>query len=480
MRVMESYHNLGLTFDDVLLVPQYSDIRSRAQVDIRAKLIGDIELKVPIIAANMDTVCESEMAIKMAQLGGVGIIHRYLSITEQAQQVSEVKNFNEVVIPNPYVVEKGELTEVAIELMIENNVSSVIVVDGGVFEGILPLTSLTFEQIEGTLVEQFMITKEDAIVGTIGMSLEEAKDLIKDYKVGKIPLLDKEGVVRGLITRKDLFKKQDCPHATFDKDGRLVVGAAIGINNDYLERAQSLIEAGVDFLVVDIAHGDSFNCIDAIVQIKDVWDIPIMAGNVATKDAVSRLIEAGVDAIKVGVGPGSICTTRIVTGHGVPQLTAILDCARSMRCMKESKRVPLVADGGIRTSGDIVKALGAGASCVMVGSLLAGTEEAPGQFIHKNGTRYKMVRGMASYGAALGREKRAGDKISSATPEGVEGLVPYRGYAEEVITNLVGGIRSGFSYSGAATLESLWERADFIRITNSGLRESNHHDVQTI
>ena len=320
-----------------------------------------------------------------------------------------------------------------------------------------------------------MITLEDAITASYEITTEEAQEIMKENKVGKLPLLDKDNKIKGLITRKDLFKSQDYPDATLDAKGRYVVGGAIGINEDYIDRAQKLIEAEVDFLVVDIAHGDSFNCIDAIVQIKDLWDIPIMAGNVATKEGVNRLYHAGVDAVKIGVGPGSICTTRIVTGHGVPQLSAILDCAKL-----KSLNIPLIADGGIRTSGDIVKALAAGASSVMLGSLLAGTEEAPGEFIHKNGMRFKMVRGMASYGAALGRNKRAGDKINSATPEGVEGLVPYRGYAQEVINNLMGGVKSGFSYTGAVTLEDLWAKCRFIQITPSGMRESNSHDVTTV
>ena len=460
---------IGLTFDDVLLVPQYSEIRSRQQVDTKTRLIGDIELAIPIVASNMDTVCEVEMAIKMAQLGGVGIIHRYLTIEEQ-----EVKNSNDVVISNPYSVPSGTPTEVAIDMMIENNVSSVII-DDGKFKGILPLTSLTFQNIEGTDVDEFMIPVEEAITASYKITPEQAKEIMKENQVGKLPLLDEEANVKGLVTRKDLFKSQDYPQATLDNNGRYVVGGAIGINDDYIERAQKLIEAEVDFLVVDIAHGDSFNCIDAIVQIKQLWDIPVMAGNVATKEGVRRLYHAGVDAVKIGVGPGSICTTRIVTGHGVPQLSAILDCADL-----KGLNIPLIADGGIRTSGDIVKALAAGASSVMLGSLLAGTEEAPGDFIHKNGTRFKMVRGMASYGAALGRNKRAGDKINSATPEGVEGLVPYRGYAEEVISNLMGGVRSGFSYTGAITMEDLWAKSKFMKITQAGMRESNSHDISTL
>lgn len=466
MKIVES-----LTFDDVLLMPQYSDIKSRKEVNTKTQLTSTIYLNTPIVASNMDTVCESDMAIKMAQLGGIGFIHRYLTIEEQTQEVLKVKTHHDVTIRNPYCVKEGTTTKDAVGLMIENNVSSVLVVDENeTFRGILPLKNVTFQKVENSMVEDYMISYECAVYATDNHSSEEIIEIMRDNKVGKVPILDKNYKIAGLVTRKDMFSEKSYPLATRDSLGRLMVGAAVGVNGDYMERVGFLVDAGVDVLVVDIAHGHSKNCIDAIKNIKSQYEIPVIAGNVATGVGAKELVEAGADGIKVGVGPGSICTTRIVTGHGVPQLSAIIDVC-------DTVSVPIVADGGIRKSGDVVKALAAGASTVMLGSLLAGTEESPGQFIHRNGSRYKMIRGMASFGAALGRNKRAGDKVSSATPEGVEGLVPYRGYAEEVVLQLMGGVRSGFSYSGAKTLRELWTNAQFTKITSSGLIESRHHDI---
>lgn len=466
MKIVES-----LTFDDVLLVPQYSDISSRSEVNTQTELTSQIKLNIPIVASNMDTVCESNMAIKMAQLGGIGFIHRYLTIEEQTQEVLKVKTHHDVTIRNPYCVREGTSTKEAVDMMIENNVSSVLVIDEeNIFKGILPLTNVTFQEVEDSLVEDYMIDYENAVYATENNTSDEIIDIMRDNRVGKVPILTSEYKVSGLVTRKDMFSEKSYPLATRDSLGRLMVGAAVGVNGDYMERVESLVNAGVDVLVVDIAHGHSKNCIDAVKNIKSQYDIPVVAGNVATGLGAKELVEAGADGIKVGVGPGSICTTRIVTGHGVPQLSAILDVC-------DSVSVPVIADGGIRKSGDIVKALAAGASTVMLGSLLAGTEESPGLFIHRNGSRYKMIRGMASFGAALGRNKRAGDDISSATPEGVEGLVPYRGYVEEVLNQLVGGVRSGFSYSGAKNILELWSYSQFTKITSSGLIESRHHDI---
>lgn len=466
MKIVES-----LTFDDVLLVPQYSNISSRSEVNTQTELTSQIKLNIPIVASNMDTVCESNMAIKMAQLGGIGFIHRYLTIEEQTQEVLKVKTHHDVTIRNPYCVREGTSTKEAVDMMIENNVSSVLVIDEeNIFKGILPLTNVTFQEVEDSLVEDYMIDYENAVYATENNTSDEIIDIMRDNRVGKVPILTSEYKVSGLVTRKDMFSEKSYPLATRDSLGRLMVGAAVGVNGDYMERVESLVKAGVDVLVVDIAHGHSKNCIDAVKNIKSQYDIPVVAGNVATGLGAKELVEAGADGIKVGVGPGSICTTRIVTGHGVPQLSAILDVC-------DSVSVPVIADGGIRKSGDIVKALAAGASTVMLGSLLAGTEESPGLFIHRNGSRYKMIRGMASFGAALGRNKRAGDDISSATPEGVEGLVPYRGYVEEVLNQLVGGVRSGFSYSGAKNILELWSYSQFTKITSSGLIESRHHDI---
>ena len=471
----------ALTFDDVLMTPQLSTLKSRRDVDTSSKLTNKIALNRPIVASNMDTVCESEMAIKMAQLGGIGFIHRYLSIEEQAKEVKTVKEYNDVTIQNPYTVIEGTDSIDAMNIMVDNNVSSLLVVSKegddlqleNIFKGILSLKSLTFENLEDNIVDDFMISAEKSIYGYYGISNEVAMAIMKEHKIGKLPLLNSEGVVKGLITRKDLFKEQDYPLATRDSEGKLRVGAAVGVHGDYMERVKSLLSVGVDVIVVDIAHGHSSQCIDAIKNIKANFDVEVIAGNVATAQGALDLQKAGADAIKVGVGPGSICTTRIVTGHGVPQLTAILESCTHIT-------IPVIADGGIRKSGDIVKALASGASTVMLGSLLAGTDESPGGFIHRNGTRYKMIRGMASFGAALGRNKRAGDKVSSASPEGVEGFIPYRGSVDEVLSQLLGGVRSGFSYSGAHNIIELWDNAQFVKISSAGLIESNHHDIKAV
>lgn len=466
----------ALTFDDVLMTPQLSTLKSRSDVDTSSKLTNNITLNIPIVASNMDTVCESEMAIKMAQLGGIGFIHRYLSIDEQCNEVKKVKNYSDVTINDPYTITEGTNIIKAINLMVEKNVSSLLVVSNEIsneFKGILQLTSLTFENDGNKIVDDFMILVEESIYGHVGISNEEAMEIMKINKIGKLPLLDNNMSVSGLITRKDLFKEQDYPLATRDSQGNLMVGAAVGVHGDYMDRVESLLSVGVDVIVVDIAHGHSSQCIDAIKNIKANFDVDVIAGNVATAQGALDLQNAGADAIKVGVGPGSICTTRIVTGHGVPQLTAILESCTYIT-------IPVIADGGIRKSGDIVKALASGASTVMLGSLLAGTDESPGGFIHRNGTRYKMIRGMASFGAALGRNKRAGDKVSSASPEGVEGFIPYRGSVEEVLSQLMGGVRSGFSYSGAHNIIELWDNAQFVKISSAGLIESNHHDIKAV
>ena len=315
----------------------------------------------------------------------------------------------------------GTPTNEAVNVMVDKNVSSLMIIGKEEdFAGMLLLKDLTFCDVSDSVVEEFMVPYENLITGSPNITMEDAMKLMAENKVGKLPIVDKEAHLLGLITRKDLAKKENYPLATRDTQGRLIVGAAVGVNGDYLERVEGLISAGVDVIVIDIAHGHSFHCVEAIKKIKDKFDIPIIGGNVATYEGVLDLIEAGADGIKVGVGPGSICTTRIVTGHGIPQLSAILN-------IDYDSTVPIIADGGIRTSGDIVKALGAGASTVMLGSLLAGTDESPGSFIHRDGVRYKMIRGMASYGASLGRNIRAGEKVTNATPEGVEGLIPYRG-----------------------------------------------------
>ena len=468
----------ALTFDDVLLTPQYSTLTSRRLVDTSSNLVAGLRLSTPVVASNMDTVCESEMAIKMAELGGIGIIHRYLSIEDQAEEVNQVKSHHDFVIWEPYTVVHTAPLSTAVDLMVDLNVSSVMVEDeiSGLFVGVLTLKDVTYfagDVDTASVSDALLYDTEDFVTGSVGILANEALELMQEHRVGKLPLLDKHGQVAGLVTRKSVTKEDVYPNATRDAQGRLAVGAAVGVNGDYLQRVEALIEAGVDVVVLDIAHGHSVMSIDAIKAIKANYSVPVIAGNVATAQGAKDLAEAGADGIKVGVGPGSICTTRIVTGHGVPQLTAILEACSAVD-------VPVIADGGIRKSGDVVKALAAGASTVMLGSLLAGTDESPGGVITRDGSRYKMIRGMASYGAALGRSKRAGDEVSEATPEGVEALIPYRGSAGEIVGNLMGGVRSGFSYSGATCLAELWQKAEFVQISPAGLIESRHHDVKAL
>lgn len=468
----------ALTFDDVLLVPQFSPLTTRKEVSLATELVPGMTLQTPVVASNMDTVCESAMAIKMAEMGGIGFIHRYLTISEQAEEVRRVKQHHDFVIWDPYMIAASAPVELAVDLMVDLNVSSVVVVDeaNGEFVGVLTLKDATafkgdFETAQ--VSEALLYDTSEFVTGSVGILAADALSLMQQHRIGKLPLLGEGRQVVGLVTRKSVTKEDAYPLATRDSQGRLAVGAAVGVNGDYLARVEALLAAEVDVIVLDIAHGHSSMCLDAIKEIKSRYDVPVVAGNVATAAGALALAEAGADCIKVGVGPGSICTTRVVTGHGVPQLTAILNACQAVK-------VPVIADGGIRKSGDIVKALAAGAHTVMLGSLLAGTDESPGQVISRDGSRYKMIRGMASFGAALGRSKRAGDKVSEAAPEGVEALVPYRGSAEEIVSNLMGGVRSGFSYSGATCLSELWQNAEFVQISPAGLVESRHHDVKAL
>ena len=466
----------ALTFDDVLLTPQYSTLKSRRDVDTSSQFVPGLRLATPIVASNMDTVCEADMAITMAELGGLGIIHRYLSVIDQEGEVIRVKSHLNFILENPYTVHEAVSLDKAVDIMVEKNVSSLLVTDSeSKFVGILGLKDATY--VSGALdrysVAEVMVGLSEVITVTPTVTKDEALELMQNQRIGKLPVLQEDGSIYGLITRKTLNREELHPKATKDAKGRLAVGAAVGVTGDYLTRVKYLVEAGVDVLVLDIAHGHSVMSVEAIKAIKSKWNIPVVAGNVATAQGARDLVAAGADGIKVGVGPGSICTTRIVTGHGVPQLTAILEVC-------EAVDVPVIADGGIRKSGDMVKALAAGASTVMLGSLLAGTDESPGGVITRDGSRYKMIRGMASYGAALGRSKRAGDEVSEATPEGVEALIPYRGSAGEIVGNLMGGVRSGFSYSGATCLAELWQKAEFVQISPAGLIESRHHDVKAL
>ncbi len=468
----------GLTFDDVLLVPKKAIVVSRREVDTTTKLSRRISLNIPIVSANMDTVTESAMAIALARLGGIGIIHRFMPIDQQVAEVLKVKRSESILIEEPYTISPDRSLREADEMMTEFGVSGLLAVQDGKLIGVLTSRDVVFEEDPSKKVSDLMTPKSKLITAQEGISIEEAKRILRSNKIEKLPIVDKEGRLRGLITSKDIVKRKQYPLATKDSKGRLRVGAAIGVKDDFLKRAEALLEAETDVLVLDIAHGHSEIALRAIARVRDKFgEVELIAGNVATPEGTKDLIDVGVDAVKVGVGSGSICITRVVTGAGVPQLTAIMDCAG----VGLEKGVPIIADGGIRNSGDATKALAAGASAVMIGSLLAGTDESPGVTVLRNGGRYKVTRGMASLGATIGRQIREKDKweegLEEVVPEGVEGMVPYRGSASEVVHQLVGGLKSGISYCGVRGIEGLRLNGEFIRLSEAGLRESLPHDV---
>jgi len=472
----------GLTYDDVLLEPRCSDIRSRRDVDTSSQLSRGLRLRIPIVSANMDTVTESEMAIAMARHGGIGIIHRFNSIQAQVEEVRRVKRSESFVIEHPYTIEPDASVAEARDLMERQGITGLPVVSGdGILAGILSRRDIAFAGRSPRQVQELMTPRDRLVTAPVGISLRDAEDLLGANKVEKLPLVDNAGRIRGLITAKDIQKRTQFPNSSKDEKGHLVVGAAIGVVGDYMERAQALLDADIDVLVIDIAHGHSMNAVTATRDIKDAFsDVELIAGNVATAEGTIDLIDAGADAVKVGVGPGSICITRVVTGVGVPQLTAVMDCAAAAR----ERGVPIIADGGIRNSGDVVKALAAGASTVMLGNLMAGTRESPGVVVVRNGKRYKVSRGMASVGAGMERRRRekpgweGEDEFEEVVPEGVEGMVPYKGEVDEVLVQLVGGLRSGMSYLGTRTVDEMCERARFIQITGASQRESRAHDVE--
>ena len=472
----------GLSFDDVLLVPKRSGARSRRDVSTVTRLTRDIELAIPLVSANMDTVTEARMAISMAQQGGIGILHRFMTIGRQVDQVRKVKRAENMVVDNPETIAPQASVEHARQKMAEAEVGGLMVTDPrGILVGVITARDVQLELDDSAPVSAAMTPRERLVVAGPGESMEEARRKLHAHRVEKLPLVDEDGRLVGLITTQDIIKIQEHPNATKDARGRLRVGVALGVRPDDIERAAACVEAGADVLVVDIAHGHSEHTLAMVRQLKSTFPgTGVIAGNVATADGVRDLAEAGADAVKVGVGSGSICITRVVTGFGVPQLTAISDCAEVGRALG----VPIIADGGIRTSGDLTKALAAGASTAMVGSILAGTDESPGAPIVRDGRRFKVVRGMASLTANI--DRRAIDKGAVAdeewadvVPEGVEAMVPYRGAVGDILHQLVGGLRSGLSYAGARSIEDLWDKAEFIRITSGGLRESGAHDVIT-
>ncbi|WP_404446714.1 IMP dehydrogenase [Sutcliffiella horikoshii] len=468
----------GLTFDDVLLVPSKSEVLPR-DVDLKVKLTETLQLNIPIISAGMDTVTEAEMAIAMARQGGLGIIHKNMSIEQQAEQVDKVKRSERGVITDPFFLTPEHQVFDAEHLMGKYRISGVPIVNNNEelkLVGILTNRDLRFIQDFSIPISDVM-TKENLVTASVGTTLEEAESILQKYKIEKLPLVDEAGVLKGLITIKDIEKVIEFPHSAKDGQGRLLVGAAVGVTGDTMLRVEKLVQKSVDAIVVDTAHGHSQGVLDTVRKIREKYpNLNIIAGNVATAEATRDLVEAGANVVKVGIGPGSICTTRVVAGVGVPQITAVYDCATEARKLG----VSVIADGGIKYSGDIVKALAAGGHAVMLGSMLGGTSESPGETEIFQGRRFKVYRGMGSVGAM---EKGSKDRYfqednKKFVPEGIEGRIPYKGPVADTIYQMVGGLRSGMGYCGTQDLQALRENAQFVKMTGAGLRESHPHDVQ--
>lgn len=470
----------GLTFDDVLLVPKRSPVISRTQTDLKTKLSRNITINIPLVSANMDTITESGMAIALAREGGIGIIHRFMTIGDQVDEVLRVKRSESVMIEQPYTIKDDMKVHDAKKMMREYGVSGLLVeTEDRTLDGIITNRDIIFEKNMERKVAELMT--KNVITAKYGTTMEQAKEILHKHRIEKLPVVDDKKRIVGLITSKDIMKMDQYPFASKDKKGRLLVGAAVGVKGDFLERTEALLDAGADTIIVDIAHGHSDNAINTVNMIKKAFpNCELIAGNVATGEGARDLITAGVDAVKVGVGSGSICITRVITGSGVPQLTAVTESVKVSR----EYDIPVISDGGIRTSGDTTKALAAGASSVMVGSMFGGTDESPGKTLVKNGKKFKMYRGMASFYASLGRKYREeglqvvdSNDLNDYVPEGVEAMVPYKGSVVEIIRQLVGGLRSGLSYCGAKTISEMQNNAEFIKITPAGYIESQPHDV---
>ena len=467
----------GLTFDDVLLLPAYSEVLPR-EVDLSSQLTRGLRLNAPIVSAAMDTVTDGRLAIAIARQGGIGIVHKNMTIAQQAEQVRMVKRSESGMIVDPVTLKHDATVADAKTLMARHHIGGIpIVNDAFSLVGILTNRDLRFESASARPISEVMTT-ENLVTAPVGTNLEQAKEILQGYKIEKLPVVDEAGMLVGLITYKDILKVQDYPDACKDSFGRLVVGGAIGVTADMLERVQALVDVGVDVITIDTAHGHSRGVLDAVRRTKDAFvDLQVIGGNVATGAAALALVEAGADGVKVGVGPGSICTTRIVAGVGVPQLTAISNAAYALR----GTGVPVIGDGGIRYSGDIVKALAAGASTIMAGSLFAGVDESPGETILYDGRKFKVYRGMGSLGAMnKGSKDRyfqdVEDDVKKLVPEGIEGRIPYKGSLAEVVNQYLGGLRAGMGYCGAATIEALMQ-AEFVRITGAGMTESHPHNI---
>lgn len=471
---------LGLSYDDVLLVPKYSHISSRKETDVSTQLTKTIRLNIPFVSANMDTVTESKMAIAMAQQGGIGIIHQFMTIEEQCMHVRKVKRSTSYVIDEPLTIDENKTVEDALDFMEEHEIKGLLVTNyEKKFVGILTQRDILFETDFTKKIKEVMTPKEKAIIAPVGTTRTDAKAIMHKYKVEKLPLIDELGYIKGLITAKDILDTYTYKNASRDAKGRLLVGAAVGVKAGFLDRVDALLREGTDVIVVDIAHGHSELAINTIKAIKNQYPlVQIIAGNVATAEGTEELIKAGADAIKVGVGPGSGCITRLIAGAGVPQFTAVLNAVAAAK----QYGIPIIADGGIKQSGDVAKALAAGATTVMCGSMFAGTDESPGFIQIRNNKRYKEYRGSASYDANHARRERETGKILKEklvyNPEGVSGYVAYKGSVVEVIDSLVNGLRSGISYCGASTIQEMQDNASFVRITFAGQRESKPHDIE--
>jgi len=477
---MGKFAKEGLTFDDVLLIPAKSEVLPR-DVDILTSLTPSLNMKAPFISAGMDTVTEANMAIAMARQGGFGVIHKNMSIEEQAEQVDMVKRSESGVITNPFFLTPEHQVYDAEHLMSKFRISGVPIVNNieeQKLVGILTNRDLRFIEDYSTIISEVM-TSENLITADVGTTLEEAQQVLQKYKIEKLPLVDKDNVLKGLITIKDIEKVIEYPNSAKDDQGRLLVGAAVGVTTDTMARIEKLVEAHVDVIVIDTAHGHSQGVLEQVAKVREAYpDLNIIAGNVATREATRDLIKAGANIVKVGIGPGSICTTRVIAGIGVPQITAIYDCA------EEAKKhgVPIIADGGIKYSGDVVKALSAGAHAVMLGSLFAGVTESPGEMEIFQGRQYKVYRGMGSIGAMKSGSKdryfQEESDVKKLVPEGIEGRVAYKGALAHTMDQLIGGLRAGMGYCGTANLEALRTDSQFIRITNAGLKENHPHEVQ--
>lgn len=466
----------GLTFDDVLLVPRKSEVFGK-EIDISTKLADNIKLNIPLLSSAMDTVTESKLAIAIAREGGIGIIHKNMSIAQQAEEVDRVKRSESGVITNPFSLTAAHHVYDAEELMAKYRISGVPVVDENKkLVGILTNRDLRFVHDYSILIGDVM-TRENLVTAPVGTTLSQAEGILQKHKIEKLPIVDENNTLKGLITIKDIEKAIQFPNSAKDKQGRLLVGAAVGVSKDVMERAEALVTAGIDMIVVDSAHGHHIHILQTVKKLREQYPtLPICAANVATGEGTRDLIAAGASMVKVGIGPGSICTTRIIAGIGVPQITAIYDCASVAR----EYNVPIIADGGIKYSGDVTKAIAAGASAVMIGSLFAGTDESPGESEIYQGRKFKVYRGMGSLGAMKegSKDRYFQENESKLVPEGIEGRVAYKGPLADTVFQLIGGLRSGMGYCGASTIDALINETSFIKITGAGLRESHPHDVQ--